>query len=200
MTLRICDELTPNTKYLIPALGYTPPMTDSPSPIRILGIGNVLMGDDGLGPYAIQILGSRFDFPAHVELVDGGTPGLDFLPFITDARSVIVVDTVSSKGTPGEIKIYRDRDIIGSAPPPRMTPHQPGLRESLMATELTDASPEEMVLIGVVPETIEQGTTLSDPVQAAVEDVVNTVLEELARLGVTPVPVVPARDPKIWWV
>ncbi len=175
-------------------------MTDALKPIRILGIGNVLMGDDGLGPYAIQTLGSRYDFPDHVELVDGGTPGLDFLPYISHARSVIVLDTVSSKGTPGEIKIYRDGEIIGSAPPPRMTPHQPGLRESLMATELTDASPEEMMLIGVVPDSIEQGTTLSVPVQAAVDEVVGIVLEELKRLGVTPQKLETPRDPELWWV
>jgi hydrogenase maturation protease len=177
-------------------------MTDtlSPKPIRILGIGNVLMGDDGLGPYAVQILASRYEFPEHVELVDGGTPGLDFLPYISHARSVIVLDTVSSKGDPGTLKIYRDQEIIGSAPPPRLTPHQPGLREALMATELTDASPGEMVLLGVVPETLEQGTTLSEPVLAAVEDVVATVITELERLDAVPT----ARDiplePDLWWV
>ena len=69
-------------------------MTDSPSPIRILGIGNVLMGDDGLGPYAIEIFRSRYDLPDHVELVDGGTPGLDFLPYISHARSVMVLDKI----------------------------------------------------------------------------------------------------------
>jgi hydrogenase maturation protease len=175
-------------------------MTESRAPIRILGIGNILMGDDGLGPYVIQMLMSRFDFPDHVELVDGGTPGLDFLPYISHARSVIVLDTVSSKGNPGEIKIYRDREIIGSAPPPRMSPHQPGLRESLMATELTDASPQEMVLIGVVPETVEQGTTLSPPVQSAVQNVIDTVLEELDRLDAAPTPAEPARDPDLWWI
>ncbi|TFG38041.1 MAG: hydrogenase maturation protease [Candidatus Aminicenantes bacterium] len=175
-------------------------MTDSPAPIRILGIGNVLMRDDGLGPYAVEILRSRYAFPDHVELVDGGTPGLDFLPFISYARSVIVVDTVSSKGDPGTLKIYRDREIIGSAPPPRMTPHQPGLRESLMATELTDASPDEMVLIGVVPETIEQGTTLSGPVQGAVDEVLNTVIEELQRLGVTVRTRQTPLEPDLWRV
>ena len=95
----------------------------------------------------------------------------------------MVLDTVSSKGTPGEIKIYRDGEIIGSAPPPRMTPHQPGLRESLMATELTDASPEEMVLIGVVPETIEQGTTLSAPVQAAVDEIIKNRPRRTRTIG-----------------
>lgn len=180
-------------------LGYTLPMTDS-APIRILGIGNVLMRDDGLGPYAIQVLDSRYQFADHVELVDGGTPGLDFLPYISHARSVIVLDTVSSAGDPGAVKIYRDREIIGAAPPPRLSPHQPGLRESLMATELTDASPGELVLIGVIPETVEQGTTLSEPVRAAVEPVIDAVVRELTRLGAPPKRRDPPREPNLWWI
>lgn len=175
-------------------------MTDDTRPIRIVGIGNVLMGDDGLGPYVIEILKSRYDFPEYVELVDGGTPGLDFLPYLAHARSVMVVDTVSSRGEPGEIRTYRDREIIGSAPPPRLTPHQPGLREALMATELTDASPDELILIGVVPASVEQGTTLSQPVQAAVETVVDLVLAELGRHGIEPSAARPLRQPNHWWV
>jgi hydrogenase maturation protease len=175
-------------------------MTDSPAPIRIVGIGNVLMGDDGLGPYTVEVLRSRYDFPDHVELVDGGTPGLDFLPYISHAQSVIVLDTISSKGDPGDLKIYRNQEIIGSAPPPRLTPHQPGLREALMATELTDASPGEMVLLGVVPETLEQGTTLSAPVQEAVEKLVTVVITELERLNAAPNPRDIAVEPDLWWV
>ena len=175
-------------------------MTEPPAPIRILGIGNVLMGDDGLGPYAIEILRSRFEFPDDVELVDGGTPGLDFLPYIEDARSVIILDTVSSEGAPGTQKIFRNREIIGSAPPPRLTPHQPGLRESLMATELTDCSPAEIVLIGVIPESTAQGTTLSETVQASVAEIVDTVLKELDRLGSPAVLRDSPLEPALWWV
>ncbi len=80
------------------------------------------MGDDGLGPYAIQILGSRYDFPDHVELVDGGTPGLDFLPYISHARSVIVLDTVSSKEDPARSRSTETARSSAPAPPPRMTP------------------------------------------------------------------------------
>jgi hydrogenase maturation protease len=170
------------------------------APIRILGIGNILMGDDGLGPYAIRVLDSRYEFPDHVELVDGGTPGLDFLPYISHARSVIVLDTVSSAGDPGAVKIYRDREIIGAAPPPRLSPHQPGLRESLMATELTDSSPGELVLIGVIPETLEQGTRLSESVQSAVESVIDAVVHELTRLGAAPKRREPPREPDLWWI
>ncbi|MEE4271373.1 MAG: HyaD/HybD family hydrogenase maturation endopeptidase [Thermoanaerobaculales bacterium] len=175
-------------------------MTDAPAPIRIVGIGNVLMGDDGLGPYAVEILTSRYEFPEHVEVVDGGTPGLDFLPYVTNARSVIVLDTVASDGEPGTLKIYRNEEIIGSAPPPRLTPHQPGLREALMAAELTDSSPQEMVLLGVVPSTLDQGTRLSDPVQNAVEPLVQAVVEELNRLDADPTPRDTPLEPALWWI
>jgi len=171
----------------------------APAPIRILGIGNVLMSDDGLGPYAVEILRSRYEFPDHVELEDGGTPGLDFLPYIANARCVIVLDTVSSDGPPGTVKIYRDREIIGSAPPPRISPHQPGLREALMATELTATTPRELVLIGVVPETVQQGTRLSEPVAAAVEEVTAAVLSELDRLGSPATGREEPLEPAIWW-
>lgn len=175
-------------------------MNEAARPVRILGIGNVLMGDDGLGPTVVEILQSRYELPSHVEIVDGGTPGLDFLPYISNARSVIVVDTVSSAGRPGAIKIYRDREIIGSAPPPRLSPHQPGLRESLMATELTDANPDELVLIGVVPETVEQGTRLSAAVEAAIDEVLATVIAELDRLGITAEQRQNPLEPNLWWV
>ena len=174
-------------------------MSDDKKPIRIVGIGNVLMGDDGLGPFTIKVLESRYRFPDHVELEDGGTPGLDFMPYLTGARSLIVLDTVASDGEPGTLKIYRDREIIGSAPPPRLSPHQPGLRESLMATELTDSSPDEIVLLGVVPLAVEQGTTLSKPVQAAVEELVAAVVTELERLGAAPTPLETPREPDVWW-
>lgn len=175
-------------------------MNDAPAPIRIVGIGNVLMSDDGLGPYAIAILKARYEFPQTVELFDGGTPGLDFMPYISHARAVIVLDTVSSDDEPGTLKTYRDREIIGSAPPPRLSPHQPGLREALMATELTDASPEAMVLFGVVPENVQQGTTLSGPVKAAVDPLIELVVAELDRLDASPVLRSTPLDPEVWWV
>ena len=175
-------------------------MIEAPSaPIRIVGIGNVLMGDDGLGPYAVEVLRSRYEFPDHVELEDGGTPGLDFLPYISDARCVIVLDTVASDAPAGTLKVYRDREIIGAAPPPRLSPHQPGLREALMATELTDRTPGELVLVGVVPGTVEQGTRLSEPVAAAVERVIDAVLAELERLESPAVPRAIPLEPATWW-
>jgi hydrogenase maturation protease len=173
-------------------------MNDS-KPIRILGVGNVLCTDDGLGPYAIKVLEAQFEFPENVEVIDVGTPGLDFTPYLADARMVIVLDTVKGEEPAGTLRLLRNGEIVAKPPPSRMSPHEPGLREALMATEFADSSPEEILLVGVVPESTGQGTKLTEPVGGAVARVVATVVEELERLGRPPVPRQPPAELEIWW-
>jgi hydrogenase maturation protease len=173
-------------------------MVDS-KPIRILGVGNVLCTDDGLGPYAIKVLEAQFEFPEGVEVIDVGTPGLDFTPYIADARMVIVLDTVKGEEPPGSLRLLRDREIVAKPPPSRMSPHEPGLREALMATELAEMNPEEILLVGVIPESTEQGTKLTDAVKEAVPAVIDTVVAELERLGQPPVKRDPPADLDVWW-
>lgn len=170
-----------------------------PKPIRILGVGNVLCTDDGLGPYAIQALEAQFEFPESVEVIDVGTPGLDFTPYLSDARMVIVIDTVRGEEVPGTLRLIRDREIVAKPPPSRMSPHEPGLREALMATELSECSPEELLLVGVVPENTEGGTRLTPAVLEAVPEVLETVVLELERLGEPAVRRDPPGEMDIWW-
>ena len=174
-------------------------MTDD-KPIRILGVGNVLCTDDGLGPYAIKVLEAQFEFPEEVEVLDVGTPGLDFTPYLADARMVIVLDTVKGEEAPGSLRLLRDREIVAKPPPSRMSPHEPGLREALMATELAEMNPEEILLVGVIPESTDQGTNLTDNVREAVPEVIDTVVAELERLGFPPVRRDPPAEPDLWWV
>ena len=168
-------------------------------PIRILGVGNVLCTDDGLGPYAIKVLESRYDFPDNVEVIDVGTPGLDFTPYLSDARAVIVLDTVRGEEPAGTLRLIRDEAIVAKPPPSLMSPHEPGLREALMATEFSDCSPEEILFVGVVPESTDGGTKLTEAVGGAVDLVVATVVEELERLGHPAVSRQPPAELEIWW-
>jgi len=170
-----------------------------PKPIRILGVGNVLCTDDGLGPYAIKVLEAQYEFHDDVEVLDVGTPGLDFTPYLADARMVIVLDTVKGEEPAGTLRLIRDGEIVAKPPPSRMSPHEPGLREALMATEFSDCSPEEILLIGVVPESTDGGTKLTEAVSGAVARVVETVMEELERLGCPAVPRQPPAKLEIWW-
>ena len=173
-------------------------MTES-KPIRILGVGNVLCTDDGLGPYAIKTLEAQFDFPEGVEILDVGTPGLDFTPYLADARMVIVLDTVKGEEAAGTLRLLRDGEIVAKPPPSRMSPHEPGLREALMATEFSDSSPEEILLVGVVPESTGQGTKLTKAVCSAVPQVVDAVVAELERLGRPPIRRDPPAELDVWW-
>jgi hydrogenase maturation protease len=170
-----------------------------PGRIAVLGVGNVLMSDDGLGPFAVRVLEAEYELSEAVEALDVGTPGLDFTPYLADADAVIVVDTVRSDAAPGTVKLYNREQLLATPPLPRTSPHEPGLREALMATELTDCSPEELLLVGVVPESNAAGPGLTDTVREAVPDALAAVIDELKRLGAS----VEARkqplDPDIWW-
>ena len=159
----------------------------------------MLCTDDGLGPYAIKVLEAQYEFPEGVEVIDVGTPGLDFTPYLAGAKAVIVLDTVSGKKPAGTLRLLRNQEVVATPPLSRMTPHEPGLREALMATELSDSSPEEILLVGVVPETTGQGTRLTEVVKAAVPKVVARVVEELERLGRPAVPRDPPGELEIWW-
>jgi hydrogenase maturation protease len=173
-------------------------MTET-KPIRILGVGNVLCTDDGLGPYTIKVLEAHYEFPEGVEVIDLGTPGMDLTPYLADARLVIVIDTVRGDGGPGSLRVLRDREIVAKPPPSRMSPHEPGLREALMATEFADSSPDEIVFIGVVPESTGQGTRLSDPVMAAVPAVIENVVAEMEKLNRPILERDPPGEIEIWW-
>jgi len=108
-------------------------------------------------------------------------------------------DTVRGEEPAGTLRLLRDGEIVAKPAPSRMTPHEPGLREAMMATELSDSSSEEILLIGVVPETTGQGTRLTEAVKAAVPKVVARVVEELERLGRPAVPRDPPGELEIWW-
>jgi hydrogenase maturation protease len=170
-----------------------------PKPVHILGLGNILMSDDGFGPYAARVLEATYELPDEVNVQDAGTPGLDLTPYVAGARAVIVIDTVTGGEAPGTLKTYDRTQLLATPPPDRTSPHQPGLREALMACELTDTSPDNILVVGVVPESIETGTGLTSTVRAAVAPAVATVIEALERLGVAATPRAEPVDPDIWW-
>lgn len=167
--------------------------------IRVIGLGNVLMADDAFGPYVIHALSSAYEFPPDVSLIDVGTPGLDLTPYLMHARKLIVVDTVRSDGPSGSIRLYRKDDILRHAPLPRLGPHDPGLKETLLALDFDGTGPDEVLLIGVIPERTIASPGLSPRVRAAVGQAALEVLLELARLGAT---VHSRPDPVVgvpWW-
>ena len=151
--------------------------------VLIGGIGNVLLGDDGIGPYILHQLESQYDFSDEVALADLGTPALDLTHQIVGLRALILIDCVRCNDTPGRIVTYRKNDILSIVPAQRLDPHSPALPACLMTANLLGASPDFVVLIGIAGESYEPGQPLTPAVEHAAEPVIERVLQELDRLG-----------------
>jgi hydrogenase maturation protease len=167
--------------------------------VRIIGLGNVLMGDDGVGPFVVKALEAKFVFPPEVSLIDAGTPGLDLLPFLVDADVVILVDTVNASDAPGTVKLYDRAALLKHAPQPRTSPHDPGVKQTLLALEFSARAPREVIVIGVVPESVEAGPGLSAAARRGAAVAADRVVYELERLGIRARRDVHAAAPDIWW-
>jgi hydrogenase maturation protease len=167
--------------------------------ISILGMGNVLMGDDAAGPYAIAVLNARYQFPDNVAVVDVGTPGLDLAPFLGDAETLIIIDTVRSDAPAGSIRIYDKQTLLTQKLPPRLSPHDPALGQCLTTLEMAGCGPREVVLIGIVPKRVTFGPGLTEEVEHAIPDALARVLGELAAKSIYPERRIPAAKPDLWW-
>ena len=156
--------------------------------ILVLGIGNVLLTDEGIGVRTIKELERRFTFPANVELLDGGTAGIELLRHIRNRDCLIIIDAMKCDQEPGTV--FRvEGDDVPAAFRTRISPHQLGLSELLAAAMLTGELPKNLVLYGVEPESIDIGLDLTDVVEASLDKLIGTVADELRALGCALVPV-----------
>jgi hydrogenase maturation protease len=158
--------------------------TAYPRPVRllILGLGNILCGDDGLGAVAIARLRERYEIPEGMSVLDGGTLGLSLLPYLEDAEKVILVDAIRAEGPPGSFVRLEGEDV-GPAVAGRLSVHQVGVADLLDAARWRGRLPEELVLLGLVPETLEVGVALSARMEAGLSGLVDQVAKEVSRLG-----------------
>ncbi|MDA8429226.1 MAG: HyaD/HybD family hydrogenase maturation endopeptidase [Geobacteraceae bacterium] len=156
--------------------------------VLVLGIGNLVMSDDGVGVKVVQKLQREYRFAQTVEIMDGGTLGLDLLPKLEGVERLIVVDAVETGEAPGTC-VRLAGEELPIALETKVSPHQMGLKDLLSVAELLGHSPREMVLVGVQPGSIEMDTELTAAVEAKIEELVGMVLEELDLWGVHPVPI-----------
>jgi len=152
--------------------------------VLIGGIGNVLLGDDGVGPYIARLLAARYEFDEGVEVADLGTPALDLIDQISGKDAVILIDSIRTEAAPGAVLLYRKAEIIHRCPAVRMDPHSPALVETLLSTDLFGIAPADVLLVGIAAESYEAGCSLSQPVKASFDPAITEVLNELDRLRV----------------
>jgi hydrogenase maturation protease len=160
----------------------------------ILGVGNLLLADEGFGIHFIERLQNDFTFPPNVELLDGGTAGIMLAPFMETKDVLFVIDVVNLKDEPGSIHLYSDQDIRSGNTHTKMSPHQVGLLEILDLCRLRGHAPERVEMITVVPGDLSIRIGLSKEVTPALDSVLDILMEKLHELDIFPVPAILAAD------
>ena len=142
-------------------------MTNATPKIVVAVLGNLIMGDDGLGPRVIEEL-QKAGMPEHVTLLDLGTPGLGLSTYISGYDALVLVDAVHDETEPGTVRTYALEELMAMPSAPRLSPHSPAVQESLALADLEGSAPKLVALVGVVPEDCSMGIRLSSAVEAAV--------------------------------
>ena len=150
--------------------------------VVVLGIGNLLLSDEGLGVRALEVLYRDYALPDGVKLIDGGTLGLDLLYFIEDAERLLVLDAISGGGSPGTLYNLRGEEVRGYFKR-KVSMHELGFQDVLGILELKGRGPEEIVVMGIEPKTIELGTDLSPEIEAKIPELVEMAAEQLRSWG-----------------
>jgi hydrogenase maturation protease len=151
----------------------------------VLGLGNILLADEGVGVRVIERLQTLYTFPEGTQVMDGGTLALDLLPYVEDTDRLLVVDAVDMRAEPGTVVRIADEEVPTFLSI-KVSPHQMGLADILSAARLLGKYPEDLVLLGVQPGVIEATLQLSPPVAAQVDVLADKVLADLSRWGIEP--------------
>ena len=145
--------------------------------ILVLGLGNILLGDEGVGVRVIEQLLSR-PLPDGIEVIDGGTAGYELINFFEGKEKVIIVDAVKTNDTPGSV--YKmDLSVVQEDETVQLSLHQIGLKNVFKMASMMDLNPE-VTLIGIVPKEYQNyNIGLSDEVEKAIPLAIETVLKEI---------------------
>jgi hydrogenase maturation protease len=152
----------------------------------VMGLGNILLSDEGIGVRVIEHLLEQYDFPEEVLVMDGGTLGLDLLPYLEEASRLVVVDAVQARKPPGTLIRLTGRQIPIFLDASKVSPHQEGLQDLLAVAMLKGYLPGEVIFWGAQIESLGVGLELSPAVAAQVDTLADRVLAELARWGIKP--------------
>jgi hydrogenase maturation protease len=166
----------------------------------IIGLGNVLLGDDGFGPCAVEMFRSQYECGPDVEIIDVGTPGLDLSRYLYGRDLVVIVDAINAANEPGTLCVVSSSDIAREQVALRLTGHDPGLTEALIQLRLVNQAPTEVVVVGVIPKSCAFNQGISAKVSAGVPAALNYIAGLLVDRGMSctcrPAPFAP----NLWWL
>jgi hydrogenase maturation protease len=158
-------------------MGHNTTNNDAPPDVAVLGIGNLLLRDEGIGIHVLREL-DKMELPENIILLDGGTFALESIYGLGNVRKLIVIDAVDGGGPPGAVYRFRPEDVENETDA-HTSLHSISFLEILKVAALTGDRPAETIIIGVQPEILESGTELSPCLQEKMPQIVDIVLKEI---------------------
>ncbi len=152
--------------------------------IAVLGVGNVLLSDEGLGVRVVEEIRKRYRLPEEVLLIDGGTLGLNLLYFLEDVERLLIVDAVLGGLPPGSLYKFKGEEVLTYFKSRKLSAHDIGIQEVLALADLTDRLPKEIVVLGLEPESFEISLDLSPSVKDNLDKLIEEVIKQLKEWGV----------------
>ncbi len=149
----------------------------------LIGLGNILMQDDGVGVHAAMEIERRFRFTPEIDIVDGGTLGLSLLPLIEGYARVLFVDAVEAGLEPGAI-VVREGEQVPALMGSQVSVHQAGLADLMYAARLAGVMPPEVCLVGIQPQAVDLGLETTALLQDKQEELIRTVIARLGAWGI----------------
>jgi len=149
--------------------------------VLVLGLGNILLSDEGVGVKAVEELQNRYDCSDAVEIVDGGTMGIELLPYFEERSHILIIDAVKSGCEPGTITRIEDPPAYFSS---KTSPHQIGLADVMGVAVITDIMPQNITLFGIEPKQFSTSLSLSTEVARNLSRLVDLVIAELKIIGI----------------
>lgn len=156
-----------------------------PSEITVLGVGNVILRDEGFGVRVVEYLDALYDFPEVVQLVDGGTLGIELTQYLTGTKKLLVIDSINGGAPPGTVFRFADEEVTAHFQD-KLSVHEVGIQDVLTLLFLTGKKIPHVVVIGAQPYDLGAGVELSPRMRALLPEMAEKALEELRAWGVRP--------------
>jgi hydrogenase maturation protease len=151
--------------------------------IGVIGIGNPLRRDDGIGIILLeQVQKHKKKFPNTIEFIDGGTGGMNLLHVLARFDTVLIIDAVRFKGKPGEIHLFFKNDLLLKKSPIQIVTHEQDFLQILRLSEELKELPDQVLVFGVQPKDVSAGTGLSKDLETALPNIFTTLVLEIQLL------------------
>ena len=161
----------------------TRPASTDAGRVAILGLGNILLSDEGAGVHAVTFMKERYDFSPPVDIIDGGTMGLDLLPLFQDRKRILIIDAVDFGEAAGHTGVV-EGDAISSVLNTKLSAHHIGVSDLLFTAKLTRAAVPNVCLVGIQPESLEVGLDMTEKVRVRIDTLIDLAIGKLKEWNI----------------